>query len=68
MTDKYPDDTLDPNELLSTIKGRGRKGLTVKQLANQLAAERKIDRSEARRLLRPALKVACCGRKAGMRK
>jgi ribonuclease R len=51
------DSELNPTELLSAIRKRGRRGLTVQQLVNQLAAEQRIGRSEARRMLRPALKV-----------
>jgi len=47
---------MDPSDLLAAIRRRGRRGLTVQQLVNQLAAEQRIGRSEARALLRPALK------------
>ena len=56
MGTKSPDRSVKPDELLAAIRKRGRKGLTAQQLVNQLAAERKLGRSEARRLLRPALK------------
>ncbi|HSO22353.1 MAG TPA: ribonuclease R, partial [Chondromyces sp.] len=44
------------DELLKAIRARGSKGLTVVQMVNQVADERKLERSEARRLLRPVLK------------
>jgi ribonuclease R len=47
---------ISPEALLEAIQTRGTKGLTVVQLVNQLASERRLERSEARRLLRPALK------------
>jgi ribonuclease R len=47
---------LNPDQLLSAIRKRGRRGLTTQQLVNQLAAEQRLGRSEARRLLRPVLK------------
>jgi len=56
MTDRHAEEKLDSIQLLAAIKKRGRKGLTIKQLVNQMAAEQKIERSEARRLLRPGLK------------
>lgn len=56
MGTKSPDKSVKPDELLAAVRKRGRKGLTAQQLVNQLAAERKLGRSEARRLLRPALK------------
>jgi ribonuclease R len=56
MSDEPPPAELKASELLSAIRKRGRRGLTVQQLVNQLAAERRIGRSEARRVLRPALK------------
>jgi ribonuclease R len=57
MAKKSPDSELNPSDLLASIRRRGRRGLTVQQLVNQLAAEQRIGRSEARRLLRPALKT-----------
>jgi ribonuclease R len=45
-----------PDALLEAVRARGPKGLTVVQLVNQMAAEQRIERSEARRLLRPVLK------------
>ena len=56
MGKKSSDREVTAEELLTAIRKRGRKGLTTQQLVNQLAAERKLGRSEARRLLRPALK------------
>jgi len=56
MTKKTTDREVKAKELLATIRKRGRKGLTAQQLVNQFAAERKLGRSDARRLLRPALK------------
>jgi ribonuclease R len=56
MGKKSSDREVTAKELLAAIRKRGRKGLTAHQLVNQLAAERKLGRSEARRLLRPALK------------
>jgi ribonuclease R len=56
MIDVNPNDDLRPDELLKAVRARGSKGLTVVQLVNQMAAERRIERSEARRLLRPVLK------------
>ena len=56
MAKKSSDREVKPEELLAAIRKRGRKGLTTQQLVNQIAAERKLGRSEARRLLRPALK------------
>ncbi len=41
---------------MAAIRKRGRKGLTAQQLVNQLAAERKLGRSDVRRLVRPVLK------------
>ena len=57
MGKEDPSAELKASDLLAAIRRRGRRGLTVQQLVNQLAAERKIGRSEARRLLRPALKT-----------
>jgi ribonuclease R len=48
---------MNSSDLLAAIRKRGRRGLTVQQLVNQLAAEQGIGRSEARRLLRPTLKT-----------
>jgi len=56
MGKKSSDREVTVEELLAAIRKRGRKGLTAQQLVNQLAAERKLGRSEARRLLRRALK------------
>ena len=56
MAEQQTDEKFEPDEILAAIKKRGRKGLTIQQLVNQLAAERKIGRSEARQLLRPGLK------------
>jgi ribonuclease R len=56
MGKRTPNDELNPKELLSAIRRRGRRGMTVQQLVNQLAAETRVGRSDARRLLRPALK------------
>jgi ribonuclease R len=56
MTKNSPDSELNSADLLSAIRKRGPRGLTVQQLVNQLAAERKLGRSEARHLLRPVLK------------
>jgi ribonuclease R len=57
MGRESPEIELKPSDLLAAIRRRGRRGLTVQQLVNQLAAERRLGRSEARRLLRPALKA-----------
>jgi ribonuclease R len=57
MAGSRSDTGLKPDDLLSAIRRRGRRGLTVQQLVNQLAAERRIGRSDARRILRPALKT-----------
>ena len=57
MGKEAPQDELNPNDLLAAIRKRGRRGMTVQQLVNQLAAEQRIGRSEARRVLRPALKA-----------
>jgi ribonuclease R len=57
MADSHSDSELKTDDLLAAIRRRGRRGLTVQQLVNQLAAEQRIGRSEARRLLRPALKT-----------
>ncbi|MEJ2189355.1 MAG: VacB/RNase II family 3'-5' exoribonuclease [Acidobacteriota bacterium] len=56
MNDNDKSVNLDPGKLLTAIRKRGRRGLTVQQLVNQVAAEQKIGRSEVRRMLRPALK------------
>jgi len=56
MTKKTSDREVRAEEVLTAIRKRGRKGLTAQQLVNQFAAERKLGRSDARRLLRPALK------------
>jgi ribonuclease R len=56
MAKNSPDNELNPTKLLAAIRKRGQRGLTVQQLVNHLAAERRLGRSEARRLLRPALK------------
>jgi ribonuclease R len=48
---------LSIEDLLAAIRKRGRRGMTVQQLVNHIAAERRIGRSEARRVLRPALKT-----------
>ena len=56
MTKKISDREVRAEEVLAAIRKRGRKGLTAQQLVNQFAAERKLGRSDARRLLRPALK------------
>jgi ribonuclease R len=48
---------LDKEELFAAIERRGPRGLTTKQLVNQIAAETGIERSEARRRLRPVLKT-----------
>ena len=53
---KHENDNLSPEELLAAITRRGRKGMTVPQLVNLLAAERQTGRSEMRHELRPALK------------
>jgi ribonuclease R len=57
MAENPSEDNLNPTDLLAAIRRRGRRGLTIQQLVNQLAAEQRIARSEARRLLRPALKT-----------
>ena len=56
MGNESSDKNLNPSELLSAIRKRGPRGLTVQQLVNQFAAERKIGRSEIRHMLRPVLK------------
>jgi ribonuclease R len=56
MGRESPDIELNPSDLLAAIRRRGRRGLTVQQLVNQIAAEQRIGRSKARALLRPALK------------
>ena len=56
MTKNSPDSELNPTDLLAAIRKRGPRGLTIQQLVNQLAAERRIGRSEVRHLLRPVLK------------
>ena len=56
MTKRQNNDNLNPEELLSAITRRGRKGMTVQHLINHLAAERQTGRSDLRRDLRPALK------------
>ena len=56
MGKKSSDREVKAEELLAAIRKRGRKGLTAQQLVNQFAAERKLGRSEVRRLLRPVLK------------
>jgi len=56
MRDDMTTANLESESLLGLIQKRGRKGLTVAQLVNQVAAEQKVDRSEVRRLLRPILK------------
>jgi ribonuclease R len=56
MAKQSPDTAPTPADLLAAIRKRGQKGLTVAQLVNQVAAERRLERSEARRLLRPVLK------------
>ena len=56
MVDKPREQSLSPSDLLSAIRKRGPRGLTVQQLVNQLAAEWKLGRSEVRHLLRPVLK------------
>ena len=57
MTNRKESDNLNPEELLSAITQRGRKGMTVQQLINHFAAERKTGRSDLRRNVRPALKT-----------
>ena len=65
MTKNSPENELNPTDLLAAIRKRGRRGLTIQQLVNQLAAERKLGRSEVRHLLRPVLKsLQRQGRKA----
>jgi ribonuclease R len=54
---KRKDDNLNPEEVLGAISRRGRKGMTVQQLINHLAAERKTGRSELRHEVRPVLKA-----------
>ena len=56
MGNESSDKNMNPSELLSAIRKRGPRGLTVQQLVNQYAAERKIGRSEIRHMLRPVLK------------
>ncbi len=56
MQNRPPDSELNPTDLLSAIRKRGQRGLTIQQLVNQLAAERKLGRSDVRHLLRPVLK------------
>ena len=56
MAKNSPENKLNPADLLSAIRKRGPRGLTVQQLVNQLAAEWKIGRSEVRHKLRPVLK------------
>ena len=56
MSHDSPNSELNPSDLLSAIRKRGPRGLTVQQLVNQVAAERKLGRSEVRHLLRPVLK------------
>ena len=56
MSDKPTETKPDVEALLAAIKKRGRKGMTIQHLVNQLAAEQKMGRSEARQLLRPGLK------------
>ena len=48
---------LNKEDLFAAIARRGPRGLTTKQLVNQIAAETGIERSEARRRLRPVLKT-----------
>lgn len=43
-------------EILQLIRRRGRKGMSLKMLVAHLAGESGVDRSEARRLLRPVVK------------
>ena len=57
MGKESPDIELNLSELLAAIRRRGRRGLTVQQLVNQIAAEQRIGRSDARAQLRPALKA-----------
>jgi len=56
MTKNSSDNELNPSDLLSAIRKRGPRGLTIQQLVNQLAAERKLGRSDVRHMLRPVLK------------
>jgi ribonuclease R len=56
MRKESPNSEFNPTDLLSAIRKRGTRGLTIQQLVNQLAAERKLGRSEVRHLLRPVLK------------
>ena len=56
MNHDSPDNELNPADLLAAIRKRGPRGLTIQQLVNQLAAERKLGRSEVRHMLRPVLK------------
>ena len=44
-------------DLFAAIARRGPRGLTIQQLVNQMAAETGVERSEARRQLRPVLKT-----------
>ena len=57
MNDNDKSVNLDPGKLLTAIRKRGRRGLTIQQLVNQIAAEQRIGRSDVRRMLRPALKA-----------
>jgi ribonuclease R len=56
MSKNSPDSEFNPTELLSAIRKRGPRGLTVQQLVNQIAAEQKLGRSDVRHMLRPVLK------------
>jgi ribonuclease R len=56
MNDSTNQPNLSSEELLAAITRRGRKGMTVQQLVNHLAAQRKSGRSELRRDMRPALR------------
>jgi ribonuclease R len=56
MAKKRRKNEINTDEVLAAVRKRGRRGMTTKQLVNQVAAEQKVDRSQARRLLRPILK------------
>ena len=56
MSNESPNSELNSTDLLAAIRKRGQRGLTIQQLVNQIAAERKLGRSEVRHLLRPVLK------------
>ena len=56
MTDQHSAESLDPETILNAIRRRGSKGMTVKMLVAQVEDEHGLDRSDARRELRGALR------------